>query len=271
MAPDAHAVKRPFPFLPGLGGLLRGELERWLGRRGLVHLIGWTVFAQFMLLNDTIWNSDALADWRGFDAVIQLWWVATPLAAIGVSQNALIEERHNQTAAWVLSKPVSRSSFVVAKVLGDAIGLIVFAVWLQAALVYVWMPEVTPVEGLPVERPDLTRFLVVVGIHSLVILFFVAMTVCLTTFIPWRGPVAAIGLVVWLVVWAAPRKEIEDYTIGGLMAGELGDAVSGVYKPISEYLIFDQPLEPISSVVWTAVAALVFTTIGALVFRREEF
>ena len=271
MARDRDEVKRPFPFLPGLGGLLRGELHRWLGRRGLVHLIAWTVFFQFMLLNDTIWTADGLADWRGFDALVHLWWMAGPLAAIGVSQNALIEERHNQTAAWVLSKPVSRSSFVVAKILGDAIGLIFFAVFLQGALVYAWMPEVTPVEGLPIDRPDIGRFLVVVGIFSLVILFFVALTVCLTTILPWRGPVAAIGLVVWILVWAAPREEIEAYTIGGLVTGELGDVVSGVYKPISEYLIFETPLEPTSSVVWTAIAALVFTTVGAGIFRREQF
>ncbi len=269
MARDPTTVKRPFPFLPGLGGLLRGELRRWLGRRGLVHLIGWTVLFQVMLYNDTAGNGEALGDWRGFDALIHLWWIATPLAAIGVAQNALIEERHNQTAEWVLSKPVSRSSYVLAKILGDSIGLIFFAVLLQGALVYSWMPELTPGEGLPIDRPDLTRFLVVVGIHALVILFFVAMTICLTTFIPWRGPVAAIGLIVWIVVWNAPRQEIEEYTIGGLVTGELADSTA--MKPIAEYLVFDQPLEPTSSVVWTAVATLVFMTIGALVFRREQF
>ncbi len=269
MARDEGVLKRPFRFLPGLGGLVRGELHRWLGRRGLAHLVGWTTFFQLMLLNDTIGNSNGLSDWRGFDALIHLWWMATPLAAIAVSQNALIEERHNQTAAWVLSKPVSRSSFVLAKILSDAIGLVFFAVLLQGALVYAWMPEVTPLDGLAIDRPDLARFLVVVSTFSLVILFFVAMTICLTTFIPWRGPVAAIGLIVWIVVWTAPRKEIEEFTIGGLMTGELTDATA--MKPIAEYLIFDQPLEPTSSVAWTAVAALAFMTIGALVFSREQF
>jgi len=273
MTHDSSAVKQPFPFLPGLGGLLRGELRRWLGRRGLAHLVGWTVFVQLLLFDDTT-RSDSgggLAEWRGFDALIHLWWIATPLAAIAISQNALIEERRNQTASWVLSKPVSRSSFVVAKIVGDSAGLIFFALLLQGALVYAWMPEVTPGEGLPIQRPELTRFLVVVGIHSLIILFFVAMTVCLTTVIPWRGPVAAIGLIVWIVVWTAPRQEIKEYTIGGLVTGDLGDTVSGVYKPITEYLVFEQPLEPTSSVVWTALAALAFTAAGALIFRREQF
>lgn len=269
MARDAGTPKQPSPFLPGLGGLVRGELRRWVGRRGLVHLIGWTLILQFMLVSDTVGDGKAMADWRGFDALIHFWWIATPLAAIAISQNALIDERRHQTAAWVLSKPVSRSSFVVAKIIGDAIGLIFFAVLLQGALVYAWMPEVTPGEGLPIERPDLARFLVVVGIHSLVILFFVAMTVCLTTFLPWRGPVAAIGLIVWILVWNAPRKEIEEYTIGGLVTGELADSTA--MKPIAEYLILEQPLQPTSSVTWTAVAALAFTAIGALVFRREQF
>ena len=54
---------------------------------------------------------------------------------------------------------------MLAKILGDSIGLIFFAVLLQGALVYAWMPALTPGEGLPIDRPDLTRFLVVVGIH----------------------------------------------------------------------------------------------------------
>jgi hypothetical protein len=42
-------------------------------------------------------------------------------------------------------------------------------------------------------------------------------------------------------------------------------------KPIAEYLVFETPLQPTSSLWWTAVAALAFTVAGALVFRREQF
>ena len=268
MEPETRSARRPFPVLTGLGGLLRGELTRWFGRRGLVHLVVWTVGIQGLLYWDTVSHSDPLADWRGFDLLIHLWWIAGPLAAIGIAQNALIEERHNDTAPWVLSKPVSRPSFVVSKIVSDAGGIILLGVILQGAIARMWLPKVDPGIGLPVQEPDAGRYLTVIGIISLVILLFVAMTVFLTTVVPWRGPVAGIGLLVWILVWNAPWRWIEEYTIGGLVKGELEGATM---KPIAEYLVFEAPLEPTSSVLWTAVAAVVFTVAGALVFRREQF
>lgn len=268
MSPDPGAVRRPFPLLTGLGGLLRGELTRWFGRRGLVHLIVWTAGIQGLMYWDTVATKEPFPEWRGFDLLIHLWWIATPLAAIGIAQNAIIEERHNDTASWVLSKPVSRPAFVVSKIVGDALGLIVLAVVLQASIAWFWLPNVEPGIGLPIREPELGRYLTVIFVHSLVVFFFVAMIVFLTTVLPWRGPVAAIGLVSWILIWNAPWTFVEEYTIGGLMTGELSGATM---KPIAEYLVFAQPLEPTSSVLWTAVAAVAFTVAGAIAFRREQF
>lgn len=269
MSPDPNSVRRPFPVLPGLWGLVRGEATRWLGRRGLAHLIAWTVFVQFTLYADTVVNSDIAAEWRGFDLLLHLWWIVVPLASIGIAQNALVEERNDDTAPWVLSKPVSRSSYVVGKILGTTIGIVAIGVVLQATLAYVWLPEVEPETGLPIARPELGNYLVVSGILALVALMFVAMTIFLTTLVPWRGPAAAVGLVVWILVWVAPHEKIEQFTIGGLLVGEL--EVPRQMKPLAEYLVFDTPLEPTSSIVWTAVAAIVFVMLGALVYRRQQF
>ena len=52
------------------------------------------------------------------------------------------------------------------------------------------------------------------------------------------------------------------------MTGEIQGATM---KPIAEFLVFETPLEPTSSVLWTAVAAATFTVAGMLVFRREQF
>lgn len=268
MSPDPHTARRPFPILPGMGGLLRGELTRWLGRRGLVHLIVWTVLIQTMLYIDTV-HSDLAVGWRGFDMLVQLWWIFVPPASIAIAQNALVEERHDDTAPWVLSKPVSRSAYVVAKILGTTIGIVAIGLVLQAALAYAWLPEVEPKTGLPIARPELGRYVVVIGVLALVALMFVALTISLTTIVPWRGPAAFVGLVVWVLVWTAPHEQIERFTIGGLLVGEL--ETPRQMKPLVEYLVFDTPLEPTSSIVWTVIAAFAFTTLGALVYRRQQF
>jgi ABC-type Na+ efflux pump permease subunit len=269
MSPDPSAVRRPFPILPGTGGLLRGELARWLGRRGLVHLIAWTVLVQSMLFVDTVFGTEMWSDWRGFDLLVHVWWIFVPLAAIGIGQNALVEERHDDTAPWVLSKPVSRSSYVIGKILGTTIGIVAIGVVLQAVLAYIWLPEVEPETGLPIARPELGRFVVVIGVLALVTLMFVALTISLTTIVPWRGPAAFVGLVVWVLVWTAPHEQIERFTIGGLVVGEL--ETPRQMKPLAEYLVFETPLEPTSSIVWTLIAALAFIALGALVYRRQQF
>lgn len=269
MEREQRTLRRPFPVLPGLGGLLRGELSRWLGRRGLVHLIAWSVAIQGWMYWDTVVDAKAMDGWRGFDALIQMWWIMAPLAAIGIAQNALLEERHNDTTAWVLSKPVSRPAFVVSKILGDAMGLIAIAVVLQGTILYLWLPRVDPDVGLKIMRPDLGRYAAVLGVLSLAVLFFVALTICITTIVPWRGPAAAVGLMVWGVIWAAPTANFERFTMGGLVTGEFDSPRR--MKPIAEYLVFDTPLEPTSSIVWTLIAAVAFTVLGALVFRRQQF
>jgi ABC-type transport system involved in multi-copper enzyme maturation permease subunit len=201
--------------------------------------------------------------------LVQLWWVFLPPAAIGIAQNALVEERHDDTAPWVLSKPVSRSSYVVAKILGTTIGIIAIGLVLQAALAYVWLPEVEPETGLAIARPGLGPYLVVLGVLALVALMFVALTISLTTIVPWRGPAAFVGLVVWILVWTAPHEHIERFTIGGLVVGEMESPRR--MKPLAEYLVFETPLEPTSSIVWTMIITIVFITLGALVYRRQQF
>jgi ABC-type transport system involved in multi-copper enzyme maturation permease subunit len=250
---------------------VRGEVTRWLGRRALVHLIVWTLFVQFTLYADTVLDSDVAADWRGFDLLVHLWWIAVPLASIGIAQNALVEERNDDTAPWVLSKPVSRSSYVVGKILGTTIGIVAIGVVLQAAIVYAWLPEVEPESGLPISRPEFGRYAVVVGIFTLVSLMFVALTILVTTIVPWRGPAAAVGLFVWFALWTAPHEidAVGRFTFGGLTVGELDQPRR--MKPLAEYLVFETPLEPTSSIVWTVVTAIVFITLGALVYRRQQF
>ena len=264
-----RAGARPSRLLPGLTGLLRGELSRWLGRRGLVHFVLWSAFVQGLLVWNTLGDdTNPMRDWRGFDTLIHLWWIFLPLAAIALSQNAIIEERHNDTAPWVLSKPVSRSAFVMAKILGDLIGLFVFAILLQGVAAYVWLPKVDPAQGLPFVRPEFVRFVAVIGIETLILAFFIVLSVMLSTVFRRRGPVAAIGLVLWMVAWQAPGRVIKDFTFGGLITGELEGAG---FKALTEYLVFEQPLDPVSSVFGTAVLVVALTAAATLIFRREQF
>src|SRR6056297_3084546 len=108
--------------MTGVWALLRGELSRWVGRRGLLQ-------GQLYLSLTNSWDSYS-AFW-GFDLVVNLLWLFPPLGAIAVAQSAIAEERAWDTVGWVLARPVTRAAFVTSKIVGTALPLILLAVVTQ--------------------------------------------------------------------------------------------------------------------------------------------
>ncbi len=257
--------RRPSRFLAGLGGLLRGELTRWYWRRILLHTAVWTLLVTGIAWYLTTKVSDV--DWRGFDLLIHIWWLVLPLGSIAIAQNALIEERQTDTLSWIVSKPVSRPAFILSKVVSDSIGIILPAVLLQAAIARWMLPALDPAAGLPIRAPETTRYLVTVGIEALIVFLFVTLTICVSTIFRSRGPVAAIGLVVWILLWNSPTEAFDRMSIGGLVSGELSGEP---FKPLTEYLVFERALDPVSGVYWTLVWAAVLTVAAVGIFRREQ-
>ena len=258
--------RRPFPFLPGLGGLLRGEFRRWFGTRIVVHTAVWTLLVTGLLWLVT--TSVADVDWRGFDLLIHIWWIALPLGSIAIAQNALIEERQAETLPWVLSKPASRPALILSKSISDSVGIILPAVVLQAVIAWYMLPALEPKAGLPIREPELSRYLTVVGVQIVIVILFVTLSVFAGTVFRSRGPVAALGLGVWILLWVSPWEILGRVTVGGVVSGELtGES----FKPITEYLLFDQALDPASGVYWTLLwsGLLLLAAIG--VFSREQF
>src|SRR5512139_3261555 len=56
-----------------------------------------------------------------------------PIFAVSLAQDAILGERHSGTAAWVLSKPLKRSAFILSKVI--AYGLGIFMTWVLVPFV----------------------------------------------------------------------------------------------------------------------------------------
>jgi class 3 adenylate cyclase len=133
--------------MTGFWALLRGELSRWIGRRGLLHLIGWTLLIQGQLYVSIATGWDSYSAFWGFDLVVNLLWLFPPLGAIAVAQGAMAEERGWNTLGWVMARPVTRTSFVTSKVVGTAVPLILLAVVTQGVIAYVWVPDVQPERG----------------------------------------------------------------------------------------------------------------------------
>lgn len=255
--------------MTGFWGLLRGELSRWLGRRGLMHLVGWTLLIQGQLYVSTITTWPAYDAFWGFDRVVHLLWLFPTLGAIAVAQGAIAEERGWGTAGWVLAQPVTRTAFVVAKILGTALPVILLAIVVQGAIAYAWLPDVEPDQGFAAVAPDVGRYAVVLGVLSLLVLAFVALAVALGTVFRQRAVVAGVCLVVFVSFLSPPGERSatwHEWFPGGLVEGTND---GGDYKRVSEYLLGGQ-LDGVPAIWVTGVAVLALTAFGAWRFGREE-
>jgi ABC-2 type transport system permease protein len=110
--------------------------------------------------------------------------VASVIAVVARTQGAIIGEKQLGTADWVLSKPVSRRAFVLAKLVVHFRWLLTVVLIFPAVVFYVLM---TAISTLP---PPPLAFLGGVAILALGLLFDLSLSLLLGTVFESRGPLA---------------------------------------------------------------------------------
>ena len=261
-ASDMLQRVEPRRALRGFGNLLQNETRAWWGTRTwLVHLVIWIVIINgFAGLIAWAEGQDGEAAREVYGEAVQVFFIiggiAAALGVVSTTQSAIVGEKQLGTAAWILSKPASRSAFVLAKLLAYGGAFLVLAVVLPAlvfciqSLIAGWgMPPLAPFVG----------GLAVLTLH---LLFYLALTVMLGTLLSSRSPIVGIGVGVvisglslpnllpqlspffpWRLPWAA----------GGLV---LGEAVSQ---------------EAFVAIGVTAAWTMLFVVVALWRFGREEF
>ena len=261
-APNILQRITPGRALRGFGNLLGNETRVWWGtRKWVVHLLIWiAIINGFAGLIGWAEGQDGEAASEVYSEAVQVFFIiggiATALGVVSTTQGAIVGEKQLGTAAWILSKPASRSAFVLAKLLAHAVAFVVLAIALPAMIFCI--QSLVAGWGLP----PLTRFAGGLAVLTLHLLFYLALTVMLGTVFSSRGPIVGIGVGLitagqslpnlvpqlstffpWRLPWAA----------GGLV---LGEAVS---------------LEAFIAIGVTAAWTVLFVVVALWRFAREEF
>ena len=111
-----------------------------------------------------------------------------PIAVILIMQDSIIGEKKSGTAEWVLSKPVSRKSFILAKWMGNSLNVFITIGLLPGIINYVMF---SLIYGQWLFFPS---FLLGIVLLSLNLIFFVTLTLMFGTFLDSAGAVAAIPI-----------------------------------------------------------------------------
>lgn len=258
---------RPQGLLTGFGNLLRKENQAWWGtRRWLVQAALWTIILNglvavmlFVLPNLTtpegqpaIEDDPIMMGIQGFFAVGSM---ALSIGIIILTQDMVIGEKESGTAAWILSKPVSRTAFILSKLAANAIGILVILIALQAAIAYGLLALAN---GGPLPLP---HFLAGVGLVVLQGLFYLTLTLVMGVVADNRGMVLGVALGVLL---------------GGTLLRNvpvLALATPWALPDVAALVATGQPLPMmfITPVVLTAVWSLIFAFVAVWRFQQLEF
>lgn len=253
-------------WLGGFGNLLAKELGEWFStQRWIVQTFLWLVIinglmAFIMFAVPTIDPTEQVGLEENLALGLSLYYnFATLFGAIGMiilAQDEIIQEKQTGTAAWILTKPVSRSAFVLSKLLSNLIGGLIFIAGLTGVVAYVEIYLVSS-QTLP-----LLPFLLGIGIVLLTLLFYLTLVIMLGTIFEEAGAVLGIAVGVLL---------------GGLIASQFTPLVSyflPVKMPdIALALMQGQPLPviAISQLVTAGVWSVLFTIVALWRFNHEEF
>src|SRR5512141_1816913 len=126
----------------GLGNLLQGEYSAWFrSSRWWKHLAMWFSIINGMMALMIIATTEAAKDGNDGPPILFMYGIFGGMfVAFGVMiimQRVLVREKRSGTAAWVLSKPVTRTAFVVSRLVVNSIAILLTAVIVPGVILYI--------------------------------------------------------------------------------------------------------------------------------------
>jgi ABC-2 type transport system permease protein len=239
---NTAAIRPTAQKLAGIKNIFTHESQLWWGTRrwwiqaiiggiGMNILLAFFFFVMPPILEAAGEEIDLLTG--GAQMFFGLGFMVLSIDVIILTLDTVLGEKQNGTAEWVLSKPVSRSAFILAKLAAHTIPVMVLLVALPSAIAY----GLFLIKGVPVP----STFLPAVGLMGLHTFFYLVLTIAGGVFIDNRNTLLAItlgsalggvllaNLITPFVMWTPwPLAAIAS----GLVAGAEEALPSMLYLPV---------------------------------------
>jgi ABC-2 type transport system permease protein len=261
--------------LRGFSNLFRKETRAWWGtRRWWINALLWTgllcgLTAIMLFVPSEEFNQATeaeIAQAGGETAFILLlglnvfFQFGVPVLAIGtiiLAQDLIIGERQSGVAEWLLSKPVTRRAYVLAKLAATALAVFALLIGLPSVVAYGLL-------SLRLGTPfPLAPFLSAVGIMAVHSLFYLTLTLMLGTIFNNRGPILgiAVGSVLAGGMLGSLLRQLYYVTPWTLPQVALSTATGQATLAEME----------IASLIATALWSVVFIIVAFAKFEKVEF
>ncbi len=187
---------------------------------------------------------------------------ALSVGAIIMGQDEVLDEKRSGTVAWILSKPVSRVAFILAKVAANAIGILVIMVLLEGALAYGLIAIVTG-RTFPI-----LPYLGALGILYLDVMFYFLLALMFSAASNSRG--AAIGIPLAILFGYQILVSLAPWLLQVTPWGLTNAGGNNPTSSIAMALVFGQPV-PALPILATLLWCVLFVVIAIWKFNRDEF
>ena len=242
----------------GLANMVRKEFIAWFGsstwwKQALI----WSVVLSFIVVGGAVAEPEL-----GLVMFVLMGSIFMTIATIIASQEFILEEKRTGSAAWVLSKPLSRTAFIVAKLFPNAINLVVSLVFIPGAVVFTSMFLISG------GTTPFTFFLGLVPL-ALWVIFLQFFTICLGTFFDKEGEVMGPPFFLMLLLYQlGPMQYIGELSPFGLwILAQI--YIGGLSSPMT---FNPSPALPIGTTMLATVFIIaILTLISIWRFNREEF
>lgn len=260
--------------LRGFANLMRKENSSWLStRRWWINALLWSgiicglvatmIFVPTIVSQaspDEVARAGGVTDYAismGVSAFFEFGILAVGIGIIILCQGLIIDEKQSGVAEWILTKPVTRRAYVLAKLLANGVFVLLFLVGIPSVLTYILLSLRT---GAPFPWLSFMVGIYIMMLHSL---FYLTFTLMLGTFSSSRAPVLGIAL--------------------GMLFG--GNLLAGLIKPLlyitpwtlarmAALVANGQPV-PLGLLILPAAAtsfwSIVFVIIALAKFEKTEF
>ncbi len=255
----------------GFANLLRKENRAWWGtRRWWLNALVWTGLICGLMANmlfvptiaalaseaeiEQAGGLTAYIVQMGAGVLFEFGAVALAIGVVILTQDAILGERQNGLTEWLLSQPVTRQAYLLAKLVANSLAVLVLLVGLPAAIGY-GLLSIRLGAAFPIPP-----FLMGVGALTLHTLFYLTLTLSLGIFFNSRAPILGVAL---------------GSALGGALLGSLFQPLLYVTPwmlPKVSALVANSQAVP-ASMLWAPLAAALLWSlllVGVALVRLEQ-
>ncbi|MCJ7662040.1 MAG: ABC transporter permease [Anaerolineales bacterium] len=247
----------------GFGNLLRAGFNSWWKTSSWwIQVLIWTAMINGMLAA-VLFASGDIDYVEGTMIYCVFAGLFPSIAVIIIMQGAIVGEKESGTAAWVLSKPVSRSSFILSKLIANSVGVLVTMTLIPGILAFI---ELSIAKGELLSPINFLGGLLVIALN---LLYYLTLTLMLGTLFSKRGPVIGIALALafgqQLLFGVLPLLAyVLPWTLVVPIDGLAGESIAAA-------LILGLDPYSIIPVISIFIQTLIFIAVSLWRFEREEF